>query len=90
MTEYRGGLPPGEDQRQVFQCLLVPPGDVRDQIPHRPRAGDTGFEHLLVTQPGVRLLELLPGGGELVEQLVDASVPRAHPSLPGGCLPVHL
>ena len=46
--EYRGGLPPSDDEWQMFQRLFLPPRHMRDYVFHRPLARNARFRQLRV------------------------------------------
>ena len=52
--------PAGEHERQVRERFFFPPGDVRDDVPHRPGARDAGPHQIGVRKAGIGLLELCP------------------------------
>jgi hypothetical protein len=58
--------------------LLIPPGNVGDQVPHRPVAGDAGDEQLVVGQPSVRLMKRRPGRFQLAKKPRHPIVILAH------------
>jgi hypothetical protein len=70
----RYGVPrwpvPVDDERQMFQRLLLPPRHVRDNVLYRPIARDATFRQLRVRQTRVRRFECRPRLVELFQKLL--------------------
>src|SRR5256885_746139 len=52
--------PAGEHERQVRERFFFPPRDVRDDVPHRPDAGNPRLDQLRVRKAGIGLPEFGP------------------------------
>src|SRR2546430_7179524 len=52
--------PAGEHERQVRERFFFPPGDVRDDVPHRPGAGDARPQQIGGRKAGIGLLGIGP------------------------------
>lgn len=60
---------PGTDVGEVRQRFFLPPGDVGDDVSHRPRARDSGCRQLLLRESGKGRLEVPPGRVEPAQKL---------------------
>src|SRR2546430_554247 len=74
--------PAGEHERQVRERFFFPPGDVRDDVPHRPGPGDPWLHQLRIRQAGIGLLKVPPCLLEPLHPLL--------PTHPGSLRPVVL